>query len=168
MHPILRSCTIITTEPTHSATATSTRSPGKAEWPGSATAAIIKGPGSRVSSRAGSKLSVMRCAATATMPGPLRSPSPPRCSTECSTLDARTPPASPDQQRGVGAPLPLPPPCNTPVGLQDIGSALRRPGPAILPVVSRIGAVSIGDCTGGRLMIMVTAGVSDLRGSHDS
>ena len=39
--------------------------------------------------------------------------SPPRCSTECSTLDARTPSASPDQQWGTGAPLPLPPPCNT-------------------------------------------------------
>ena len=28
-------------------------------------------------------------------------------------LDARTPSASHDQQRGMGAPLPLPPPCNT-------------------------------------------------------
>ena len=28
-------------------------------------------------------------------------------------LDARTPSASPDQQRGMGPPLPLPPPCNT-------------------------------------------------------
>ena len=55
----------------------------------------------------------MACASTAMRPRPPRSPSPPRCSTECSTLDARTPSASPDQQRGTGAPLPLPPPCNT-------------------------------------------------------
>ena len=41
------------------------------------------------------------------------SPSRPRSSTECSTLDARTPSASPDQQRGMGVPLPLPSPCNT-------------------------------------------------------
>ena len=40
-------------------------------------------------------------------------PSRPRSSTECSTLDARTPSASHEQQRGMGAPLPLPPPCNT-------------------------------------------------------
>src|SRR5690348_16454343 len=55
----------------------------------------------------------MGCASTATRPGPPRSLSRPRSSTECSTLDARTPSASPDQQRGRGAPLPLPSPCNT-------------------------------------------------------
>src|SRR4051812_22110275 len=94
-----------------SATATSRRSPGKDEWPGSATATIIKEPVSRASSRAGSRSSGTGCASTATGPGP--PPSPPRPSTECSTLDARTPSAPHDQQRGMGAPLPLPPPCNT-------------------------------------------------------
>ena len=68
-----------------SATATSRRSPGKGGWPGSATAAITKGPASRASSRAGSRSSVTGCASTATRPGPPRSPSPPRSSTECST-----------------------------------------------------------------------------------
>ena len=34
-------------------------------------------------------------------------------STECSTLDTRAPSAPPDQQRRMGPPLPLPPPCNT-------------------------------------------------------
>src|SRR4051794_18043764 len=58
--------------------------------------------GSRVSSRAGSRSSVTGCASTATRPGQPRSPSPPRSSTECST--ARTPSASPDQQRGMGPP----------------------------------------------------------------
>jgi hypothetical protein len=65
----------------------------------------------RASSRAGSRSSVMGCVSTATRPAPPRSPSPPRSSTECSTLDARTPSASHDQQRGRGPPLP--PPCNT-------------------------------------------------------
>jgi len=36
-----------------------------------------------------------------------------RFSTECSTSEARVPSASHDQQRGMGAPLSLPPPCNT-------------------------------------------------------
>src|SRR3954451_17784856 len=99
------------TADTPSATATSRRSPGKDEWPGSATAAIIKEPVSRASSPAGSRSSGTGCASTATGPGP--PPSPPRPSIECSTLDARTPSASPDQQWGMGAPLPLPPPCNT-------------------------------------------------------
>jgi len=68
---------------------------------------------SRANSRAGSKSSVTGCASTATRPGPPRSLSRPRSSTECSTLGARTPSASPDQQRGMGTPSPLPPPCNT-------------------------------------------------------
>src|SRR3954469_13339950 len=89
------------TADTPSATATSRRSPGKDEWPGSATAATMKGPVLRASSRAGSRSSVTGCVSTATGPGP--PPSPP--STECST--ARTPSASPDQQWGMGAPLPL-------------------------------------------------------------
>src|SRR3954470_14532537 len=96
-----------------SATATSRRLLAKGEWPGSATAATMKGPVLRASSRAGSRSSVTGCASTATRPGPPRSPSRPRSSIECSTLDARTPSASPDQQWGMGAPLPLPPPCNT-------------------------------------------------------
>src|SRR4051812_25373915 len=95
------------TADTPSATATSRRSPGTGEWPGSATAAIIKEPVLRASSRAGSRSSGTGCASTATGPGP------PPPSTECSTLDARTPSAPHDQQRGMGAPLPLPPPCNT-------------------------------------------------------
>src|SRR5688500_20405862 len=66
----------------------------------------------------------MGCASTATRPGPLRSPSRPRSSTECSTWDARTPSASPDQQWGTGAPLPLPPPRNTlPADLQGMLAA---------------------------------------------
>src|SRR4051794_33741494 len=76
-------------------------------------AVITKEPALRASSRAGSRSSVTDCASTATKPALPRSPSPPRSSTECSTLDARTPSASPDQQWGTGAPLPLPPPCNT-------------------------------------------------------
>src|SRR4051794_14606131 len=103
------------TADTPSATATSRRSPGKGEWPGSATAAIIKEPVSRASSRAGSRSSGTGCASTATGPGP----PPSRSSTECSTLDARTPSASPDQQWGMGAPLPLPPPCNTLAGTAE-------------------------------------------------
>ena len=55
----------------------------------------------------------MGCASTATRPAPPRSPSPLRSSTECSTLDARTPSAPLDQQPGMGALLPLLPPCNT-------------------------------------------------------
>src|SRR4051794_5357712 len=96
-----------------SATVTSRRSPAKGGWLGSVTAATIKGPVSRASSRAGSRSSVTGCASTATRPAPPRLLSPPRRSTECSTLDARTPSASPDQQWGMGPPLPLPPPCNT-------------------------------------------------------
>jgi hypothetical protein len=99
------------TADTPSATATSRQSPAKGGWPGSATAAITKEPASRASSRAGSRSSGTGCAATATKPGPPRLLSPPRSSTECST--ARTPSASPDQQRGMGPPLPLPPLCNT-------------------------------------------------------
>ena len=73
----------------------------------------IKGPGSRANSRAGNRSSVTGCVSTATRLRPPRSPSPPRSSTECSTLDARTPSASHDQQRGMGPLLPLRPPCNT-------------------------------------------------------
>ena len=54
------------------------------------------------SSRAGSRPSVMGCVSTATRPGPPRSPSRPRSSTEGSTVDGRTPSASPDQQWGWG------------------------------------------------------------------
>src|SRR5687767_7173637 len=79
-----------------SATVTSRRSPGKGEWPGSATAATMKGPGLRASSRAGSRSSVTDCVSTPTRLGPPRSPLRPRSSTECSTLDARTPSASHD------------------------------------------------------------------------
>jgi hypothetical protein len=82
------------TADTPSATATSRRLQRKGGWPGSATAAIIKGPRSRASSRDGSRSSVTGCASTAARPGPPRSPSRPRSSTECST--ARTPSASPD------------------------------------------------------------------------
>src|SRR3954470_24742334 len=91
-----------------SAMATSRQSQRKDGWPGSATAAIINGPVSRASSPAGSRSSVTGCASTSTRPAPPRSPSRPRSSTECSTLDARTPSASPDQQRGRGPPLPPP------------------------------------------------------------
>jgi hypothetical protein len=95
-----------------SATATSRRSPAKGGWPGSGTAAIMKGLASRASSRAGSRSSVTGCVSTATRPALLKSPSRPRSSTECSTLDARTPSALHDQQWGMGVLFPLPPPCN--------------------------------------------------------
>ena len=42
----------------------------------------------------------------------------------CSTLDARTPSASPDQQRGMGPLVPLSSPCNT---LTDVPDAGGRP-----------------------------------------
>jgi hypothetical protein len=109
------------TADTPSATATSRRSLRQGGWLGSATAAIIKGPVSRASSHAGSRSSGTGCASTATRRGPPLSQ--PRSSTECSTLDARSPSASHDQQRGMGPPLPLPPPCNT---LSQIHPALRK------------------------------------------
>src|SRR5688500_6337311 len=77
------------------------------------TVATMKGPALRASSRAGSRSSVTGCVSIATRLGSPRSPSPPRCSTECSTLDARVPSALHDHQQGMGAPLPLPSPCNT-------------------------------------------------------
>jgi hypothetical protein len=55
----------------------------------------------------------MACASTAARLGPPRSPSRPRSSTACSTLDARIPSASHDQQWGMRASLPLLPPWNT-------------------------------------------------------
>jgi hypothetical protein len=45
--------------------------------------------------RAGSRSSVTGCVSTATKSGPPRSPSPPRCSTGCSTLETQIPSASP-------------------------------------------------------------------------
>jgi hypothetical protein len=82
------------TADTPSATATSRRSLRQGGWLGSAIAVTMKGPALRASSRAGSRSSVTGCASTATRPGPPRSP--PRSSTECSTLDTRTPSASHD------------------------------------------------------------------------
>jgi hypothetical protein len=69
-----------------SATATSRRSPGKGDWSVRSTVATMKKPALRASSRAGSRSSVMGCVSTATRPGPLKSPSLPRSST-----DARPP-----------------------------------------------------------------------------
>src|SRR4051812_4927763 len=86
----------------------------------------MKGPALRASSRAGSRSSVMGCVSTATRPAPPRSPSRPRCSTECLILDARTPFAPHDQQRGMGAPLPLSPPCNTLDDVKTGGKSLTR------------------------------------------
>jgi hypothetical protein len=74
-------------------------------------------------SRAGSRSSVTGCVSTATRPAPPKSPSPPRSSTGCST--ARTPSASPDHQRGMGAPSPLPPPRNTLPQEDSAGSRAR-------------------------------------------
>jgi hypothetical protein len=102
------------TADTPSVIATSRGSQRKGDWPGSATVATMKEPVLRASSRVGSRSSVMGCVSTATRPGPPRSLSPLRSSTECSTLDARTPSASQDDhQRGMGSSSPLSSPCNT-------------------------------------------------------
>src|SRR3954464_4296621 len=74
-----------------SATVTSRQSPTRGGWLGSATAATMKEPALRASSRAGSRLLVTGCGSTATRLGPPRLLSRPRFSTECSTSEARVP-----------------------------------------------------------------------------
>jgi hypothetical protein len=93
--------------------------PPRADAVLSATAATMKEPALRASSRAGSRSSAMDCVSTATKPVPPKLPSLPKSSTKC--LTARTPSASPDHQRGMGAPLPLPSLCITLPSRVDFG-----------------------------------------------
>jgi hypothetical protein len=100
-------------------------------------------------SSAGSRSSVMGCASTATRPGPPRSPSPPRCSTECST--ARTPSASHDQPKGLGPPLLLPTPCNTlacTLNRWTVPSNLLPQGNILIDLIQF--SIRSGHCAAGR------------------